>query len=409
MSLHLPSLSHHRGFVAFWLSLVCSGIALEMTSLAVAWQMYATTGKASDLGLIGLAHFVPALLLALPGGHLADRYDRRSLVMVADLLGAVAALALAMASLTHSPGRGWLLAAVGLGGAAAAIRRPALQSLVPGLVPKAMLAQAYAATSVAGEATVVAGPVIGGLLYLTGSLTVYAAAGGLMVGSALLLARLRYVPEPLDAGAASAVDLFAGLRFIRARPDLLGIISLDLFAVLLGGATALLPMFAKDILHAGPTGLALLRIAPSVGALLLGLWLSRHPPQHRVGMRMFGCVAGFGVATIVFGLSTHLWLSMLALAALGAFDMVSVVIRGTLMQMETPGHMRGRVGAVNGMFIGTSNQLGEFESGMLAAWLGAVPAVVIGGCGTLMIVALWMRLFPSLRHRNTLKCKPDVP
>lgn len=402
MSLHAPLLSRHRGFVAFWLSLVCSGIALEMTSLAVAWQMYATTGKASDLGLIGLAHFLPALLMALPGGHLADRHDRRRLVMIADLLGAVAALGLATASLAGAPGRTWLLMAVALGGLAAAIRRPALQSLVPGLVPQGMLAQAYAATSVAGELTVVIGPVVGGLLYLAGSQTVYVSACVLMIGSALLLAGIRYVPEPLDAEAAKATDLFAGVRFIWARPDLLGIISLDLFAVLLGGATALLPIFAKDILHAGPTGLALLRISPSIGALLLGLWLSRHPPNHRVGALMFGCVAGFGVSTVVFGLSTHLWLSMLALTALGAFDMVSMVIRGALMQLETPGHMRGRVSAVNGMFIGTSNQLGEFESGMLAAWLGAVPAVVLGGCGTLIVVALWMRLFPSLRRRHSL-------
>lgn len=402
MSLAARPLSSHRGFVAFWLSVLFSGIALEMMATAVAWQMYATTGRASDLGLVGLAHFLPALFLALPAGHMADRYDRRLLVMCAEGLACVAATGLALNAFDGPTNHLWLLALVNIGGIAAALRRPALQSIVPGLVPTEVLPRAYASTSVAGEAAVIVGPMLGGIVYLAGSSAAYIAAAVLLLGSALLLSAVDYQPESLDGTPASATDVFAGVRFIRARPTLLGLISLDLFAVLLGGATALLPIFAKDVLHTGPWGLGLLRVAPSLGALVIGLWLARHPPNRHVGWLMFASVAGFGVSTLVFGLSNQLWLSLAALAALGAFDMVSVVIRGTLIQLETPGHMRGRVSAVNGIFISTSNQLGEFESGMLAALVGAVPAVLIGGCGTLVVTVLWMRIFPSLRRRDTL-------
>jgi MFS family permease len=218
----------------------------------------------------------------------------------------------------------------------------------------------------------------------------------------VLVARLPYVQELAPRTPVTRKDLFAGVHFIRARPDIFGVISLDLFAVLLGGATALLPVFAKDVLHTGPSGLGLLRMAPSVGAVVVGLWLARFPLNRRVGLLMFGCVAGFGLSTVGFALSTRLWTSLLALVLLGGFDMVSMVIRSTLVQMETPDSMRGRVGAINSIFVNTSNQLGAFESGMLAACIGAVPAVVLGGVGTLIVTALWMRWFPGLRHRQTL-------
>jgi MFS family permease len=255
----------------------------------------------------------------------------------------------------------------------------------------------------------IVGPAIGGVLYVAGPAAVYGAAAVLYLVAATLMARLRYVQAARPREPTTLKTLFAGVHFIRHRPDILGVISLDLFAVLLGGATALLPIFARDILHTGPWGLGLLRAAPAVGALLTSLWLARHQLQRRVGMTMYGAVAGFGVATLVFALSSTLWLSLLSLFALGAFDMVSVVIRSALVQLDTPDAMRGRVSAVNAIFINTSNQLGEFESGMVAAWIGAVPATVVGGVGTLLVVGLWMKLFPTLRRRQQLREESPAP
>ncbi|CCK07982.1 MFS general substrate transporter [Cronobacter sakazakii 696] len=250
------------------------------------------------------------------------------------------------------------------------------------------------------------GPALGGLLYVFGAQVVYALTAVLYLISVVMVSRLRYEQAPPARQPASLATLFAGVKFIRERPDVLGVISLDLFAVLLGGATALLPIYAHDILHTGPWGLGLLRAAPAVGALLVGFWLSRRSLEKHVGMIMFLSVAGFGVATLVFALSSNLWLSLIALFATGGFDMVSMVIRGALVQLDTPNEMLGRVNAVNSIFINTSNQLGEFESGMLAALLGTVPAAAIGGIGTLVVVGLWMRLFPSLRKRQRLEETP---
>lgn len=391
-----------QGFYAFLIAFGCSGIAIEMASTAVAWQLYAATGRASDLGLIGLARFLPSLVFLLPAGHMADRYDRRLLVSVAQVLACCSLMGLWALSGAGMTDRLYLLALVNIGGIAAAIRGPAFQSMVPGLVPLSGLARASAGTAAAGEIASIGGPLLGGLLYLAGPATVYAVAALLTVLSGLLVARLHYVQELAPRTPVTRKDLFAGVHFIRARADIFGVISLDLFAVLLGGATALLPVFAKDVLHTGPWGLGLLRMAPSVGAVLVGLWLARYPMNRRVGLLMFGCVAGFGLATIWFALSTSLWMSLLALTVLGGFDMVSMVIRSALVQMETPDAMRGRVGAINSIFVNTSNQLGAFESGMLAAWVGAVPAVIFGGVGTLLVTALWMRWFPGLRRRESL-------
>jgi MFS family permease len=264
-----------------------------------------------------------------------------------------------------------------------------------------------AANASAGQAAMIAGPALGGLLYVAGAATVYGVSALLYLVALVLIARLAYDHLPPRREPATLKSLFAGVHFIRRRPAVFGVISLDLFAVLLGGATALLPIFAKDILHTGPWGLGILRAAPAVGALLMSVWLVRNSLERRVGPIMFASVAGFGVATLVFAVSTTLWISVVALFALGAFDMVSMVIRGALVQLETPDDMRGRVSAVNAIFINTSNQLGEFESGLLAAAIGAVNATLIGGIGTLAVVGLWMWWFPSLRHRQGLVSDPE--
>ncbi|MEO6799601.1 MAG: MFS transporter [Rhodanobacter sp.] len=396
------SLLQHPAFVAFWLARACSSFGFQMLSVAVGWQIYAITGRALDLGLIGLVQFVPSLLLALPAGHVADQFERRRIVLFGQVMEWVAIAALAGLSLAHGIHEIGILALVFVIGVAKAFEFPALQSMLPTLVPARILPRAMAVNAAAGQAAMIMGPALGGFLYVAGPGVVYLVAAGLYLVSVIMLIRLRYEHVPPRREPATLEILFAGVNFIRRRPDVLGVISLDLFAVLLGGATALLPIFAKDILHTGPWGLGLLRAAPAAGALLMSLWLARHDMQRRVGVIMFASVAGFGVATLVFALSTALWLSMSALFALGAFDMVSMVIRGALVQLDTPDDMRGRVSAVNAIFVNTSNQLGEFESGMLAAWLGAVGATVIGGVGTLLVVGLWMALFPGLRRRQQL-------
>jgi MFS family permease len=396
------SLWQHPTFVAFWFARIASGFGFQMLSVAVGWQIYAITGRALDLGLIGLVQFIPSLLLALPAGHMADQFERRRIVLLGQIVEWIAIALLAAMSLMNDIHEVGILTLVFVIGVAKAFEFPALQSMLPALVPLRILPRAMAINASAGQAAMIIGPAIGGFLYVAGPGVVYSVCAGLYLVSVVLMARLRYVQAPPRREPATLKTLFAGVHFIRARKDVLGVISLDLFAVLLGGATALLPIFAKDILHTGPWGLGLLRAAPAVGALLMSVWLSRHDMQRRVGAIMFASVAGFGVATLVFAVSTTLWLSLAALFALGAFDMVSMVIRGALVQLDTPDEMRGRVSAVNAIFINTSNQLGEFESGMLAAVAGAVGATVIGGIGTLVVVGLWMAMFPSLRRRQRL-------
>lgn len=401
------SLLRHRAFVAFWLARTCSSFGFQMFSVAVSWQIYELTNSAMALGMIGLMQFLPSVLLALPAGHLADQYDRRRLVLCGQLLEWLALLALVVLTVFHWSDKTAIWGLVLLISVAKAIEWPAMQSMLPSLVPPAILARATAANAVGGQAAVIIGPTLGGFLYVAGADVVYGVTAAFYLLSIVLVSLIRYERPPQPRLPATIKTLFAGISFIRARKDVLGVISLDLFAVLLGGATALLPIFAKDILHTGPWGLGLLRGAPSVGALLVGIWLSRNKLEKHVGMIMFGSVAGFGVATLVFALSTNLWLSLVALAALGGFDMVSMVIRGALVQLDTPDDMRGRVNAVNSIFINTSNQLGEFESGVLAALMGAVPAAVLGGVGTLVVVAIWMKLFPNLRRRQRLE--NDLP
>lgn len=402
------SLLQHRSFVAFWIARAASSFGFQMITIAVSWQIYSLTGRAFDLGLIGLVQFLPSVTLALVAGHVADQFDRRRIVVLAQIVEALAIATLAVLTLTHHVDEVVVLGLVFITSVAKAMEGPSLLSMLPALVPPKVLPRAMAANSVAGQAAGMVGPALGGVLYIAGAEVVYAVCAALYVISLLMVSRLRYEQAPPRRVPATFKTLFAGISFIRHRPDVLGVISLDLFAVLLGGATALLPIFAHDILHTGPWGLGILRGAPAVGALLVGFWLSRRALTRNVGKIMFASVAGFGVATLVFAFSSTLWLSILALFALGGFDMVSMVIRGSLVQLDTPDDMRGRVSAVNSIFINTSNQLGEFESGMLAAWLGAVPAAALGGVGTLVVVALWMKMFPGLRRRQRLENDPPV-
>ncbi len=378
-------------------------LAYQMAGVAIGWQMYDLTHSPLALGLVGLVQFVPSLLLALYVGHAADRYDRRTIVAVSQAFEALALLSLGLFSILHLIDRNAILLIVFLLGAARAFEFTTFQTLLPALVTQEALPTAIARNASVRQFATIVGPVLGGFLHVAGSGAVYLTGGCLFLLSAVILARLRMQRRaPAAREPATLTSLFAGIAYIRSQPVLLGAISLDLFAVLLGGATALLPIFARDILAVGPWGLGVLRSAPAVGALAASLYLGRKPLQRRVGNIMFAAVAGFGLATVVFALSTSIVLSCLALVVLGWTDMISVVIRGALVQLETPDEMRGRVSAVNAVFIGTSNEFGEFESGLTAAWFGVVPAALLGGVGTLAVVALWIYLFPQLLQRERL-------
>jgi MFS family permease len=397
------SMLRQAPFALFWFARVFGTLASQMMAVAVGWQIYSITGSAFYLGLVGLAQFVPMFLLTLVVGHAADRYDRRAIVRTCQMLEAAGAAVLAAGSLG-----GWLtkesiLAIVFVFGATHAFEGPSMQALLPGLVSTENFPKATAWAASAFQTASILGPALGGILYAIGPTIVYAVAGVLFLTSSILVSCIRITRAAQKREPASLSSIFAGITFIRGRPAILGAISLDLFAVLLGGATALLPIFARDVLHTGPWGLGLLRSAPAIGALLMSVVLARRPLKRRVGRTMFYAVIVFGIATIGFGLSHWFWVSLAALVILGAADVISVVIRSSLVQMETPDEMRGRVSAVNSMFIGTSNQLGEFESGITAAWFGAMPAVLIGGFGTIVVVLLWMKLFPSLTERDTLE------
>jgi MFS family permease len=374
-----------------------------MQIVAVGWQVYRMTGSAFDLGMVGLVQFIPSIFLVFAVGHVADRYDRRRLAMVCVLLEGLCAMTLAFGSAGGWLSKEAIFAAVFMIGAARAFSMPTAQALVP----PALLPRAVAAFAAATQSAIIVGPALGGLLYIAGPGVVYAGSCTLFLLSCLLISRIR-IERPVPAKEPVTLkSLFAGIAFIRSRPAVLGAISLDLFAVLLGGATALLPIYARDILHADSVGLGLLRSAPAVGALTVGLLLARRPLKKRIGRTMFIGVGMYGLATVVFALSHWFAVSLLALAVLGASDMISVVVRSSFVQLQTPDAMRGRVGAVNSVFVGTSNQLGEFESGVTAAWLGTVPAVVLGGIGTITVVLLWMRLFPELFRVDRLKLAHD--
>ncbi|SDD37077.1 Predicted arabinose efflux permease, MFS family [Cupriavidus sp. YR651] len=394
-------------FRHFWFARLCTTIGYQIFTVAVGWQMYDLTRDAFMLGMVGLVQFLPSIVLLLMSGHVADRFDRRLIVRTCQALEAVIAVAMAVASFSGWVTREHIFVFVALIGACRAFETPTLQALLPSVVTPRQLPRAVALSSSAGQTAIIIGPALGGFAYVAGPGVVYSISAALFAIAAILVAtlKLRQAAQRLTT-PVSLKTLFAGFTYIRSHQVLLGAVSLDLFAVLLGGATALLPIYARDILHTGPWGLGLLRSAPAIGALVTALWLARHPLNRRVGRVMFGAVALFGAATMVFGISHWLPLSMGALVVLGASDMISVVVRQTLVQLDTPDDMRGRVGAVNSVFIGASNQLGEFESGVTAAFLGPVGAVMLGGAGTLLVVAAWMRLFPALATRDRLHDHP---
>ncbi len=385
-------------------------MATEMQSVAVGWQVFEITNRPLDLGYVGLAQFWPTIVLFLVAGHAADRFNRRNIVVLCYAGLGLASTILFMLTVSGSHSVHAIYAALTLVGVVRSFNGAAGQSMVPQLVPDQHFPNAVAWSQTVFNAAVIVGPALGGFIYaiFRGPTAVYACS---MVAAAISVAaasRIRLNPAKRVREEVSLDTLLAGLRFIWEKKLILGLISLDLFAVLLGGAVALLPVYARDILHAGPWALGILRSAPAVGAVCMAMVLANRPLRRHAGVTMLWSVAGFGVFTIVFGLSRSLMLSIVSLLLLGASDMVSVIIRGTLVQLSTPDEMRGRVSAVNSLFIGTSNEFGQFESGVTAQWFGVVPAVVLGGVGTLVVIGLWAWLFPELRGTDRLTSKLQV-
>jgi len=392
----------YRDFRLFLIIRFAAGAGQLMQSVAVGWQVYAITHQPFDLGLLGLVLFLPQILLSLLAGHTADRFERRSIIAICLGLEALCAGSLLLFSWSGLTSVLPIFLTMSVFGVARAFLGPAMQSLVPLLVSKEHFPNAIAWNAQAYQIAVVSGPALGGALYGFGAVTVYGLVTVLLLVSMVSTLRIKSRLKPLSTGGVTLDRLFAGVRFVRANPILLGAISLDLFAVLFGGATALLPVYAHDVLMVGPWGLGLLRSAPAIGAGACALWLAHRPPTTRLGPIMFACIGGFGLSTILFGLSSQFLLSMAALIGIGGFDMVSMYIRHSLVQLGTPDAMRGRVTAVNLVFVGASNELGEFESGLTAAWFGTVPAVVLGGIGTLLVVGLWAWRFKALRQVDRL-------
>ncbi|MBL0933471.1 MAG: MFS transporter [Rhizobiaceae bacterium] len=392
----------HSSYLRFWVARFFMTFATQIVSVAVGWQVYDLTRDPFDLGLVGLVQFAPALLLVLVTGAVADRFGRRLVMGLASLLEMGCALALLYLS-WHGLGSAVPIFAVLLVfGVARAFFGPASASLVANLVPAKDFANAVAWNSSAWQTATIVGPVAGGLLYGLASEAAYGTAAAMMGIASLLIFSIPKPKQHTETERPSLETIFAGFRYIRSEKVVLGAISLDLFAVLLGGAVALLPVYARDILELGPWGLGLLRAAPGIGAIGVAIWLAGHPIRDHAGIIMFVFVGLFGVFTAVFGLSTIPWLSIVALALLGAADMISVYIRETLIQLWTPDRVRGRVNAVNMVFVGASNELGEFRAGTMAAMIGTVPAVVLGGIGAVGVAGLWAWLFPELRKARRL-------
>ncbi|WP_418119814.1 MFS transporter [Variovorax sp. 350MFTsu5.1] len=395
-------LTRERPFMQMWTARLFGTAASQMLLVAIGWHMYELTGSAWDLGLVGLYQFVPALLLALLAGHIVDRHHRGRIVAACFAVQGLVALVLLLAVLEKYDTRGLLLGLSLVLGAVRAFQMPAQQALTPLLVPPTMLARAMAFSSAGMQGAIIGGPALGGLLFVAGMAVVYGASVAFFGVACALVLRLRYAYTPAAREPVTLSTVFAGVDFIWKRKPVLGAVSLDLFAVLLGGAVALLPIYAKDILHTGPWGLGLLRSAPAVGALVMSIALTRRPVERHIGRTLLLAIGLFGLCMVVFGISKSFVVSLIALAVSGGADMVNVVIRQTLVQLETPDAMRGRVSAVNSIFIGASNQLGEFESGATAALLGPVGSVVVGGVGTMLVALTWFKLFPSLAQRDRL-------
>lgn len=400
MNIIPAELSSHPHYKFLWRSQVLSFMANQIVMMVLGWHIYTLTQSPLSLGYLGLVLFFPQVLLVLIVGQVADRYNRRLVILITQVFEALISLGLAASVFFKAESRELIYLAAFLIGSVRAFQGPALQALLPSLVGSELLPKAIALGSASRQFATIAGPAIGGFLFVGGTAFVYVCAAVLFAIAFSQIYSINAHQESSQRPPVTLEFLFAGIQFIWQRKVVLGAISLDLFAVLLGGATALLPIYAAQILHTDTWGLGLLRAAPAVGALLLAIYLSNNPLTQGSGKIMFYCVALFGVCTIIFGVSTIFWISLLALAILGAADMVSVVVRSSLVQLQTPDAMRGRVGAVNSIFIGASNQLGEFESGVTAQWWGVEPAVAIGGIGTLLIVIIWIKLFPELYRWN---------
>ncbi|HWU60885.1 MAG TPA: MFS transporter [Ensifer sp.] len=395
----------HRSYSLFFFSRFLTAFATQIVSVSVGWQMYDATKNPFYLGLIGLFQFLPSLALVLVTGSVADRYNRRVIVSACMFVASLATALLLGMTMTGTFSPMPVFAVMLVFGLERAFMSPAVQSLAPNLIPPEDLSNAVAWNSSSWQAATIIGPVAGGLLYGLGADIAYAVALALLLLSSVLVVMIPKPAQRLSREKPTWTSLLAGFSFIRSEKIVLGAISLDLFAVLLGGATALMPIFARDVLTVGPWGLGLLRSAPGVGAIVTAILLASFPIKHRAGMMMFIGVAIFGAATVVFGLSTSVWLSVAALAVMGAADMISVYVRETLIALWTPDEVRGRVSAVNMVFIGASNELGEFRAGTMASLIGAVPAVVVGGFGTLAVAVIWALSFPKLRTIDSL----DLP
>jgi len=388
----LGRLALHPGFARFLSARLLASVAVQMQTVAVGWQIYSITGKPLDLGLIGLSQFLPFVLLVLPAGHIADRHDRVRILALCIALEFVCALALL--AFTHTG----VFAVMVVFGVARAFSMPTGQAIMPNLVPNALFSRAVAVNSSTWQVSTIIGPAIGGLVYLAGPDIVYGTVAALLAAAFFLVFGVKVARPARPAAPDGWHTLLEGLRYVWQKKVILGAVSLDLFAVLFGGAVALLPAYASDILHVGPAGFGWLRAAPGIGAAIVALALAWRPITQHVGAKMFAGVALFGAATVVFGLSHVYLVSFASLLVIGASDMVSVYIRHMLVQLETPDGIRGRVSAVNAVFIGASNELGEFESGVTAAWWGLKPAVVVGGLASIAIAGIWIRGFPSLRR-----------
>lgn len=395
----------HVGYRRYFFSRFLAYFAIQIISVAVGWQIYDLTRDPFDLGLIGLFQFLPSLVLILVTGSVADRYNRRMIMGICMVISTLCAVALLMLTVTGRFSPWPVYAILIVFGIERAFLAPASQSLAPNLVPPEDLPNAIAWNSTSWQTVMIVGPVAGGLIYGFGSVAPYAVGVCFFAAAALMVFAIPKPAARSKAPVQSWETITAGFRYIKAEKVVLGAISLDLFAVLLGGAVALMPVFARDILDLGPWGLGLLRAAPGVGAVGMAVWLAAHPIRHRAGFYMFTGVALFGLGTVVFGLSATPWVSIAALVVMGAADMISVYVREILITLWTPDELRGRVNAVNMVFVGASNELGEFRAGMMASGFGAVFAVAFGGAGTLLVSALWALGFPQLRKIDTL----DVP
>jgi MFS family permease len=401
----------HPDFLTYTLARFLLVVSLEMLSVAVGWQVYEITHRPLDLGYVGLAQFLPGIVLFLFAGHAVDLFDRKRL-----LIWCYAGFALCSASLLLISWRAprsvhFIYAVLALMGAVRSFNFPASRAVLPELVPAEHFANAVAWNSSVFQIATITGPALGGIVYaiFRGPQAVYAIAVAISILAMAMTSRITILTAARSGEPVSLRTVFAGFHFIWEKKLILGSISLDMFAVLLGGAVALLPVYAREILHTGPWGLGLLRSAPGVGAAAMAIVVAHRPIRRRAGMMMLWCVAGFGVFTILFGISRSFALSMIALVLVGASDMVSVIIRATLVQIATPDEMRGRVNAVDMLFIGVSNELGEFESGFTAQWFGTVPAVILGGLGTLVVIGIWAWWFPELRKADRLTAAELMP